>query len=660
MCCEPHAAALLPPQVARMLEEYRALHAERQQDWGHELGIQVRGSAYARWLAPELFFADMSETFPDEVRGTVPDALPAGLTVATVDGVGVSLRSGPRPYGIGDRPVELAVLLDSRVDGAVTVDVAGQPRPVDGVELVTLRVPADSTVAVGQSTVVAGEPVASARLRLRAAAPSRWSVVDGRGVAWFPDGFPHKWDRFGRPMFHGADIVLEVPAAPLIVTCRRGLEFGADQVAVVPPAGGTTELELAPPRWFDPAADGWYGGDLHVHMNYSGDMVGTPEDAARMQLGEGLHLMNLVAGNFTATRVYDREAFEATVGEDLPWSAGGRVARFGVEYRNDLLGHFHGLGLSAAPAIYHTGHEDSDQPYDWPPNSVAAAEFRGQGAAVGYTHPVMGPLPDGTAAGAFVRPRSVDARELVADAALGLVDSVDLLGVNDTEATVTLYRHLLNCGLRLAATAGTDTWLSFGRSGLVSNPPGWARVYADLRGAPLSVPAYADAIRAGRTLATNGPWLTLSVDGHGPGDVLAAAAGDRLAVTMTATGPGVREIELAGPHGTLARRELAAEGDDGRLTAEVEVAGPLWVAALARGPEHPACLGFGVFAHTSPVHVEAGGARVSVPASARWLLDWLDRLGALLRTDGRFADDAQRDATLAVLDQARPYYQRQA
>jgi hypothetical protein len=639
-----------------MLSEYRALHAARSHDWGHELGIQVRGTAYARWLSPEMMFADLHDGFAGEVREAVPGELPAGMTVATVDGDGVSLRSGPRPYALGASPVELAVLVDARVDGAVTVDVAGEKRRVEGVDLVTLSVPGYSSVPIGQSTVVAGEIVASARLRLRSDAPSRWSVVDGRGVAWFPDGVLHKWDRFGRPMFHGKDIVLDVPAVPLTVTCRRGLEFGADQMAVVPPAGGTTDVELAPRRLFDPAAAGWYGGDLHVHMNYSGDMVCAPDDAARMQLGEGLHLLNLVAGNFTSTRVYDREAFEATAGQDLPWSADATVARFGVEYRNDLLGHFHGLGLTGAPAIYHTGHEGSDQPYDWPPNSVAATEFRDQGAAVGYAHPVMGPLADGTAAGAFARARSVDARELVADAALGLVDSMDLLGPNDTEATVTLYHHLLNCGLRLAATVGTDTWLSFARASIVSNPPGWARVYADLRGAPLSVAAFADAIRAGRTIATNAPWLTLSVAGHGPGDVLAAAAGDRVEVAVSVTGPGVRAIEIVGPHGTVAARELADEGDDGRLSASVEVGGSMWLAAVARGPEHPACLGYGVFAHTSPAYVEVGGAPVSVPDSARWLLDWLDRLSALLREEGRFADDGQRDATLAVIEQARPYY----
>ena len=44
------------------------------------------------------------------------------------------------------------------------------------------------------------------------------------------------------------------------------------------------------------------------------------------------------------------------------------------------------------------------------------------------------------------------------------------------------------------------------------------------------------------------------------------------------------------------------------------------------------------------------------PASARWLLDWLDRFEALLGEHGRFADPAQRAEVVAVVDQARRVY----
>src|SRR6185436_15706541 len=107
----------------------------------------------------------------------------------------------------------------------------------------------------------------------------------------------------------------------------------------------------------------------------------------------------------------------------------------------------------------------------------------------------------------------VEARELVADAALGLVDSIDIISPYDDEGAIVLYHRLLSCGLRLAATAGTDCFLSFSRLGVASNPPGWGRVYAHLGDEPLSVAAFQAAVRAGRTVVTNGPWLTLTVDG---------------------------------------------------------------------------------------------------------------------------------------------------
>jgi hypothetical protein len=44
------------------------------------------------------------------------------------------------------------------------------------------------------------------------------------------------------------------------------------------------------------------------------------------------------------------------------------------------------------------------------------------------------------------------------------------------------------------------------------------------------------------------------------------------------------------------------------------------------------------------------------PASARWLLDWLDRFEALVRGHGRFADDGQRDQVVAVIDRSRRFY----
>jgi hypothetical protein len=654
VCCDLPEAVLVPPPVAAMLAEYRRLQSTSVLDWGREVPA-LPGAEYGRFLDLGRLWPAVAETgdWSEALRRCIPDPPPRGLIVARVSGAATEIIAGPLPLLVPGTTVEVGVLIDSRSDDEVDVAVDGSRRRVAprGVVLTTATVDRDHpTLTIGGTTVVAGEGVEGARLRLRAGAISRWSVVDEVGQAWFPEDRLHKWDYHGRPFFHGDDVLLDVPARTLHVSCARGMEFTSVSTTVLPERDVEVLVELDPQRVYDAAARGWYGGDLHVHMNYSGDLVCGPHDAALMQRGEGLHLMNLVAGNLLGARIYDREAFEHFAGSDLPWSAEDQLGRWSVEFRNDMLGHFHAFAPTTPPVRYQTGHSGSEHPEDWPPNSVACEDLRARGATIGYTHPVLSPLEDGTPADAFGNPRSTEARELVADAALGLVDSVDLLGPNDPEGTALLYHHLLNCGLRLAATVGTDVFLSHARSSFFSNPPGWGRVYAHLEGERLSAASWQRAVRAGRTFATNGPWLELEIDGHGPGTTIEVSPGLTLRAHAHVDGPGVETLELVGPDGPVATTSETV------LDAELPGEQPGWLVAVARGPQHPSVLGPSVFAHTSPVYLDVDGRRVARAASADWCLDWLDRVERLASEHGHFADEAQWSDLVAVLDRARHFY----
>ena len=233
-------------------------------------------------------------------------------------------------------------------------------------------------------------------------------------------------------------------------------------------------------------------------------------------------------------------------------------------------------------------------------------------------------------------PRSVEARELVADAALGLVDSVDVISPFDHEGAAFLYHRLLSCGLRLAATAGTDVFLSFSprrrwrrtRPVGAASTPTWETA--------LSVEAFQDAVRAGRTIVTNGPWLTIDVDGHGPGDVLDRPDGSLVTVTVTTDGPGVERIAIVGPDGVHLERTGERE-----VRADLTLDGPTWIAAIVRGGAHPVTFDAGVFAHTSPVYVDVAGQRVARRADATWCLSLLDRLQAFAAEHGHFEPDTR-------------------
>ncbi|TDD68925.1 hypothetical protein E1262_14365 [Jiangella aurantiaca] len=678
MCCTAPRGLELPPDVAGMLLRYQDMvRADPDGLWGDRTDVWTRivlrrcpflGEHRHRELWALLWsepgWVD-SPAFPDWVRRAVADdGRPAELSVVHVGADGAVTVHPATPVRLlpGGDAVGRSLLVDSAGPAALPVRV-GEVEvdvPAGGAALVRLELTADAgDVAVSVAGVTHSlrlvTPADPARLRLRSRRTVRWSVVDDRGTGRFPAGLPRKFDYHDRPFFHGDDVTVDVPAdVPLLVRATRGLEYRPALTTVSAAPGDTVEVELEPEQWIDPAADGWYGADLHVHMNYGCDLVIGPADAALMQCGEGLHFMNLVAANEASSLIYDREALEAWPGEDLPWSTADMVARMGVEYRNDLLGHFHATGPAAAPRHFHSGHAGSDADEDWPPNSVALEHFRGLDAVTAYCHPVQSPLDDDAPPDVvFELSRSVECRELVADAALGLVDGMDVVSNLDDWAAGVVYRHLLGAGIPLAATVGSDSMLSVSRSATFGNPPGWARMYARLDG-PLSTEGLKEAIRARRTVATNGPWLELTVDGHGPGRRLDVAPGTTLRVRAHVRGPGAERLRVYTADGVLA--EAAATDGEAELAATLAVTEPTFVVAVADGGGHAEVLADRAMAHTSPVHVDVAGERVARPDHARWCLEWLARLEKLVADHGVFHEPAHREDLAAVIEQARGYY----
>ncbi|MEU6778663.1 CehA/McbA family metallohydrolase [Nonomuraea angiospora] len=712
MCAEP----VLPESVACALEEYGRLLAEHGITWGEPEIHYVKFFARRRVLPPapydrfwRLIVEAVAEGHPGEphdrlgahlaepdydrvLRDTLGGELPRHLAAVRIGPEEVRLEGVPRMVLVAARPnrrtrnglrwtrrrrsvplaeappgrgqERMSLLIDSSRDEACMVSVNETQRRIDPGGAWLVEVDHDSSVLVDGVRIELDtllRPTQAARLRLVAGMPCRWSVTSEDGSGWFPRDTPNRYDHHGRPYFHGDDIVLDVPCVPLTITAARGMEYGEARLELEPQPGEERLVELAPPRVYDAAARGWYGGDMHVHLNWAGDLVGAPADAAAAaQHGEDLHVLNLLAGNVSGRRVYDREALEHWTDVDLPWSDATHVARMGVEYRNDLLGHIYAFAPRAAPGRYHTGFAGDA---DWPPNADGLRELRGLGALVGYSHPFRTPIADGDPPQGIVSPMwsNCSARELVADAALGLVDSLDVLTHASIPSTAAVYRRLIGAGNRLAVTAGTDSMISFTRSDNQSNPPGWARVYARVEG-KLTARSFAAAVRAGRTFATTGPWLELSVAGHGPGHVIQAREGQVVRVTATAVGPEVAAVRIRTAEGVRAgaarlTNEPGRAPDEPLIaTADLTMDASTYVVAEVLCDRHPRTLAATGYALTSPVYVEVDGRRVARREDVVWCLEWLDLLEELIRQHGRLAGAYQFGDHVSLLEQARAVY----
>ena len=221
-----------------------------------------------------------------------------------------------------------------------------------------------------------------------------------------------------------------------------------------------------------------------------------------------------------------------------------------------------------------------------------------------------------------------------------------------------LYAHtyrtwyaLANCGLRIAAGAGT----SYGRLSRI----GFNRVYAKVSG-KLTNASWAEALKRGDGFVTNGPLLWLRGNGHLParGVALPGPGKVTLSVEVLARHP-VRRVEIVRNGEVLAHKDVpdATRGLRWDLTADV--AGPAWFAARCFGEHRPRYAHMGArnqFAHTNLLFVTVGGKRPRSAADAKRFVREID---ALIQYAPNLPTQALRTRALAAYGKARKYYAQQ-
>ncbi len=213
-----------------------------------------------------------------------------------------------------------------------------------------------------------------------------------------------------------------------------------------------------------------------------------------------------------------------------------------------------------------------------------------------------------------------------------------------------VYYKFLNCGFRIAASAGSA-------SAVKAAPLGYNRVYVKLD-EPFSYEAWFRALKQGRSFATNGPVLFLSVNDKTPGDSVEARSGPvRLTIRADVQTIGqLDRVEIIFKGRVV--KTVSAGADSSKLSAELEL--PVnetgWVAA--RAFERP---GETIrFAQTSPVYVKVGDDRGIVRDDAKFFIEWIDIQMEHYRTEPGFRSPEHREAMLDYFNRAREVYKKLA
>ena len=448
-----------------------------------------------------------------------------------------------------------------------------EPDDAERMVLKRIRAVGGSAEPVDISSWDWGEPMSVVRVRTKVSgvtgpAPARVNVVDRRGHPAVPDRSAARFDgQSGRVYFYSPGVVeLTVPAGTVTVSAVRGLATPEVSVTVEADAGSVTDVVVSLEPVWNAREAGWTSGEHHFHLNYGGQYDLSPSDLVPMMAGEDLDLATPLLANLH-NRFEDQDLWKWEKSDTPP------MIRFGQEIRSHFLGH---MGLIEI--------NDLHWPWVWGPryqvygsddrtNASALDYAHKQGGLGYYVHPVSRPDPfteDGL--------RTIPV-ELVADGVLGDLDALEIVCLWSNEVgTAEVWYRLLNLGVPVAPTAGTDVMLDFYRTMAV----GTTRVYA-WTGDAVNWPAYLSAFREGRSFVTNGPFLDFHLEGSRPGDVVPSGTAEWTLDLRSASSVGSVDVIVNG--------EVVWSGDGLSATGERSYSGELelpnggWVAARAMGGE---------------------------------------------------------------------------
>lgn len=499
-------------------------------------------------------------------------------------------------------------------------------------------------------------PVALLKVRITDASgknvPGRLSVVGPDARAYAPvdawvhadDGFDPQQQREETRYFHCFDVCeVEVPAGDVAVTAWRGQQYAPAHRTIKVRTSDANELalrleELRLPAW----APHSITADMHVHMNYGGHYRSELQTLARQARAENLDVVYNTIVN-KEQRVPDVSLFTTK-----PFVDSRTIVYQSQEYHTSFWGHMALLHLDdhyLTPGFSAYQHSALTSPY--PHNGVIADLAHAQNAIVGYVHPYDWPI--------VPEKEKTLAHTFPADVALGKADYVEVVGFADHKSTAEVWYRLLNLGFRVPTGSGTDAMTNYAS---LRGPVGMNRAYLHTDGATTPA-ALKAAVKAGRTVASNGPQLALQIEQRNIGDVISLPAGKhrlRYRASMRSIVP-IEHLEIVQNGRVVASHRFDRDRTRADMQGEIDVEASGWVVLRVwnEGAD-PLILDLYPYATTSPIYIDVAGQSPKSSQDAQYFLQWMDRVIDAAEARDDYNDNEEKEETLKYLGAAREVF----
>ena len=401
------------------------------------------------------------------------------------------------------------------------------------------------------------------------------------------------------------------------ILVERGTEYEPARLVVEAPASGVVDVEILLKRWYYPQEENWYPGNTHIHYDENetrpDDRLGVDAsvegynvtcvsllDRRQLPYASNKYPLGVMNEFTTAHHVLDIGEENRHYGDKSPWGFGyGHVMFLNIRNLVQPVSRGHTLAGQFDP--------------DYPPLCFCCDDTREQGGIVIWCHNGRG-------------------MEAPIAAALGKLDAFNLFDPFWMDPEYDLWYKLLNCGIPLPASTGTD-WF------VCSNN----RVYVHTDD-EFSYASWIEGMKSGRTFITNGPAVDLKVDDQPIGSTLELDGSRQLEVEVSFRSHyPIDAAELVVNGAVIHREEWVGEGRrQGGFRQRVSAERDGWVAARLWGNARDS-FDQSIYAHTSPTYFRCGTPPAERAESARFFLKSVDESLKWIDTVGRYNTDRQRE-----------------
>jgi hypothetical protein len=474
--------------------------------------------------------------------------------------------------------------------------------------------------------------------------PARCYLTDPTNQSWSPVGAINYVKPPERNFITTGQFKIALPARVYKLVVERGPEHRAVTREIEIHAGGSKEERIELERWINMNARGWYSGDLHNHRDWreipqlllANDLNIAPTLTEWVWENDFISRAPKVTASEAFRRVDDTHVYSIVDTEIERLREGpGAVDLLGISAPISFGGYrlFPPNDTFAEKAWKLSGYIDAEK-ITWRDAAALVALGDVDFAGIVHNHFNRHGVETETAPWGMI-PKEKPEYETALGMALWTMD---------------VYYKFLNCGFKLPVSAGSA-------SGVKPSPLGFDRVYVHMK-EKFGYRPWFNALKAGRSFATNGPMLFLTVNGHEPGDTISLPAGAGKTarhIKVHAEASSGRELDRVEVvwKGKVVKSVAAAEPSTS-LTADYEFDAREtgWIAA--RAFEKPAAAVH--FAQTSPVYVRVAGSRGIVAEDVQFFLNWIDREMEFYENLPSFKTESDREAMLNFFRRGRAVY----